>query len=239
MTGYRPEVVEPCFDRAPGQAVRRGVSRQSRAHPLFGLPTLDGVTPRVDLKKRSSCDAAPMTLQKQSRARSPRRSPLDVFGESAVNTRDHFGHLTASLMNHMTAKQQKDSGVQAALRELAETAARDMAKMVEHSWQNGVAHGQWLKDAESRRNAEEAASAVAAKAELFKLQLNNQTLLNQLRLALARVKELDPLTGSASDEISMEELQSHLDDMLATNPACLLEDDDPVSAVLADIGQHL
>jgi hypothetical protein len=218
---------------------------------LYGLPTLDQVAPRVETSGRFQMGAAPtltpLTPQATTKLgkrragalpveREPKRTPLDVFGDGTLRTRDHFGHVEAMLKAHMTPKLFKDLKVVDALDELAGTVAKDVKRQIDITWKNGVAHGEWLKEAEASHNAHAASCLATMKTELFKLQVNNQSLVNRLALAKIRIRELEEsqistpyipeppptapiqpihtLNDGKFEDINLDDLQAHLDELL-------------------------
>ena len=153
----------------------------------------------------------------------PKRSPLDAFGDSAVRTRDDFGHITAALKAYLTPKQLKDTGVLLALDELQVSVSKDMQAQVENTWRNGVAHGEWLKEAE-RREMEDAARTLQRNYNA--LQTQNLTMQQQLWQAAAQIKALVPAQGvlppqqlpapSGPDAPTAldKDMELHLDDLI-------------------------
>ena len=175
---------------------------------LFGYPTLDSYTPLADTdsnkdsnKKHSNTSTprlVPLVRQQGKRRsigpppaeRQAKRSPLDSFGDAAVRSKDHFGHLCASVKAHLPRKQLKDTGLLEALDELQSTVASDMKRAIDSTWRNGVSHGEWLKTGEARQHEQVAASADAMRQRLFELEVSYMTLNNQYTIALQRIKEL-------------------------------------------------
>jgi len=194
--------------------------------------------------------------------RPTKRSPLDVFGDGALRTRDNIGHIAAAVKAHMTQKQLKSTDILAALDELSGTVAKDIKRQVDIAWKNGVAHGEWLKEGECRENAEAAAAAAAVKQENFHLKIDLQSTKTQLEHALARVNEIsstrrnhivydgvykrdpgwiDPL-ATGTTNIDLGELQMHLDDLLRDDAQEDKQDEDDETRVyqaLADITNRL
>ena len=64
--------------------------------------------------------------------------------------------------------------------------AKDIADVQADHFGRGVAHGQWLKEGESMRNAESARGAAKLRADLFQMTLDKQSLANSLEHAIAR-----------------------------------------------------
>ena len=251
-----------CMDRSPP-------ALEAWPGALFGFPTLDKYAPRVELTKRGCCSSGVKTPQMSKLGKRrvawdvtgfeppTKRSPLDVFGDGALRTRDHIGHIAAAVKAHMTQKQLKNTDILAALDELAGTVAKDIKRQVDIAWKNGVAHGEWLKEGECRENAEAAAAAAAVKQENFHLKIDLQSAKTQLEHALARVNELtstrsnplynrdsgwsDPI-ATGTTNIDLGELQTHLDDLLGDDAQEDKQDEDDDTRVyhaLADITNRL
>ncbi len=100
-----------------------------------------------------------------------RPTPLDQLGDSALRSRDHFGHLTASLKAHMSGKQLRATGLENALLELQATVAKDMKQQRDETWRRGVTHGEWLKEGECRLNTQSAAAAENLRQQVFDLEM--------------------------------------------------------------------
>ena len=152
------------------------------------------------------------------------------MGDGTLRSRDHFGHLVASVKAHIPSKAQRDTGIVEALDELAGTVAKDMTLLIERAWKNGVAHGEWLREGECRRNAEIAAGAAAMKDQFLQLQLAYYTTKHQLDLAKGPVP-----VARQNAEISMEELQYDLDEIISSDT----EECVALTAALSDITNRI
>ena len=152
--------------------------------------------------------------------------PLDALGLSAMRTRDHFGHIDASIKAHLTAKQLRLTGLRDSLIELQDTVAKDMKTAIDEAWRRGVMHGEWLKTGEGLVNAEAAAAAEELRQKVFELELQVVNQQHKYELARKRISELStaqyspphrtpppsPVHDADPLDISLEEILSSLAD---------------------------
>ena len=208
--------------------------------PFVGFPRID----HVDGGDQSWTDsmaasrtAAPQTARPPSQlgkkrgpgtecgAKRVRTQPLDALGLSAMRTRDHFGHIDASIKAHLTAKQLRLTGLRDSLTELQDTVAKDMKTAIDEAWRRGVMHGEWLKTEEGLVNAEAAAAAEQLRQKVFELELQVVNQKHKYELARKRISELSaaqyspphrtpPPSPEHTDplDISLEEILSSLAD---------------------------
>jgi len=170
-----------------------------------GFPSIDHASPRVYEcldRSRSAAPPAKKTAKVPSQLgkRGPiqplpngtgkRPSPLDALGDSALRSRDHFGHLTASVKAHLSPKLLRQTGIEDALLELQSTVARDMKEQRDETWRRGVTHGEWLKEGEGRLNSESAAAAEGLRKKVFELELQQVEAQRKYDLARRRISEL-------------------------------------------------
>lgn len=142
----------------------------------------------------------------------PGISPLDVFGDSSLRTRHQLATIINIARTQMPSKVLEETGVLTALDQLAHYMAKDMKRVMDRSWQSGVAHGEWLTPG----------IEVQATRECWVDPLTLPFLPQPVPPAAAlppsappnTPEQEDPLFSDELNLISLEELERHIDALL-------------------------
>tara|TARA_B100000497_G_scaffold83175_1_gene92720 strand:+ start:89 stop:850 length:762 start_codon:yes stop_codon:yes gene_type:complete len=149
----------------------------------------------------------------------PPLSPLDALGDTARATFDEIGHLRASVKAHLPPQMLRLVKMPESLRKLDAVIARDIHRAVKAAFENGVRHGEWLKEAQAARGEQ----GTEARAMLSALQLSHALLQDDHRRALRAIAEFPstvPLVEGTVVADNPMEVAHEADEILSATESC-------------------